>query len=133
MSTLFRSIWLRLVPDALLAYGQNTLALAGVFFITYNKPMGPQLSHIDRVIFSVVSSLLGFAGIAFVVYLIISGYTFLSAGSNKEAAIRARKSLMNAVLGLIICVSAWIFVDLIGQFMGISGFTNFSVCIVPPC
>lgn len=95
--------------------------------------MGPQLSHIDRVIFSVVSSLLGFAGIAFVVYLIISGYTFLSAGSNKEAAIRARKSLMNAVLGLIICVSAWIFVDLIGQFMGISGFTNFSVCIVPPC
>jgi len=68
-------------------------------------------------------------GIAVMVMFLIGGFQYLSAGGDKEATQRASKTLTFAIGGLILALSAWIILKLIGDFVGID-FTNiFQVCL----
>jgi hypothetical protein len=88
------------------------------------------LGQFDQVATSVVSALLGLVSIAFLVQLILSGYQLLSAGTNKEALVKARQSFLYAFLGLIVTVAAWVILSLVGNFLGVN-LRLFSICIDP--
>jgi ABC-type transport system involved in cytochrome bd biosynthesis fused ATPase/permease subunit len=90
------------------------------------------VSNLDTVISSLVASVIGLVGIAFIVMLVFSGYSYISAAGNKEALARAQHSFMNAFIGLIVTLAAWIIVNMASNFLGLN-LRNFSICITPGC
>ncbi len=82
-----------------------------------------QISDLEQVFSSVVSGALTLAGIAVLVMLVWGGYQFLMAGGDKEGAAKAQKTLTYAIAGLVLVLSAWIILNLLGNFLGV----NFSI------
>ncbi len=60
--------------------------------------------------------------------LLYGGYRYLSAGADKQATTLAQQTLTYALGGLIISLSAWVILGLIGTFLGIN-VTVFDICI----
>lgn len=89
--------------------------------------MPAKLSNLDSVFSSILNVALAGVGIGVVIMFIVGGYQFMMAGGDKEAAARARLTLTYAVIGLIVALSAWIILALLGNFLGIN-FTLFTVC-----
>ena len=85
--------------------------------------MPAKISDLETVFGSVVSVALSAAGIAVLVMLIVGGFKFLSAGGDKEATQKAGKTITYAIGGLVLVLSAWIILNLLGNFLGV----NFSV------
>ncbi len=90
-----------------------------------------QISGLETVFGTVISVALSLAGIAVLVMFVIGGFGFLTAGGDKEAAQKAQKTLTYAIAGLVLTVSAWIILKLIGQFLGVE-FTKFSLQLPSP-
>jgi len=68
------------------------------------------------------------AGIAVLVMLVWGGYQFLMAGGDKEGAAKAQKTLTYAIGGLILVLSAWIILNLLGNFLGVD-FSVFKITL----
>jgi len=50
---------------------------------------------------------LGFLGIVFLILILKGGFLFMISGGQKEKTEQARGSIVNAIIGLIIILSAW--------------------------
>lgn len=70
-----------------------------------------------------LSGIIGFmtivAGLWFMIQLITAGYGWISAGGDKHNIEMARDKIVNAVIGLIIVVVAWVIVGLLGKIIGL--------------
>jgi hypothetical protein len=82
---------------------------------------------------TVISSLIGFltilSGLWFLFQFIIAGYQWISSGGDKHNVQAAREKITNAILGLVIVISAWIIVGLLGKLMGLDILNPGSVLI----
>ena len=71
----------------------------------------------------VMSGIIGFmtiiAGLWFIFQFITAGYQWIGAGGDKNSLEQARNKMMNSVIGLIIIVSAWVIVGIIGRLLGL--------------
>lgn len=114
-----------------------------LFFLTllysYTLTLSPthaadpaSLSDLDSVFGSVLRVVLAGVGIAVTIMFVIGGYQFMMAGSDKDAAARAHLTLTYAVIGLILALSAWIILTLLGTFLGVN-FANFTICLPGGC
>jgi hypothetical protein len=90
--------------------------------------MPAQIGNLNDVFAALVRSLIGLVGIASFAMLLIGGFKFLSAGSDKDAAQKAQMTINYAVGGLIISLSAWLILNLIGIFLGVN-LNVFDICI----
>jgi len=91
--------------------------------------MGPaKISDLEVVFSKVISGALTLVGVAVLVMFIAGGLGYLMAGSDKEGAAKAQKTLTYAIAGLVLTLSAWIILNLVGSFLGIK-FDNFSICL----
>lgn len=90
--------------------------------------MPAQIGDLDQVFASVVSKALTLAGITALVMILVGGFKFLTAGGDKEATAKAGKTLSLAIGGLILTLSAWIILNLLGNFLGLD-FSFFSICL----
>ncbi len=93
--------------------------------------MPATIQNLETVFSSVVSGALTLAGIAVLVMLIVGGFGFLTAGGDKEGAAKAQKTLTYAIGGLVLVLSAWIILNLLGNFLGLN-FSMFSICLPGP-
>lgn len=70
-----------------------------------------------------ISSIIGFltivAGLYFMFQLITAGIAWVGSGGDKASVEAARSKIYNAILGLVIVVAAWVFVGIIGKFVGL--------------
>lgn len=57
---------------------------------------------------TIIALALSLLGIIFVVLIIVSGYQWMTAGGNEEAVKTARTRMVNAIIGLVIVLSAYI-------------------------
>ncbi|MDA3802718.1 MAG: Ig-like domain-containing protein [Patescibacteria group bacterium] len=65
---------------------------------------------------------LSFLGIIAVIIILYAGFLWMTSGGNEEKIARAKKILINAVIGLVIILSAWtIATYLINRISGITG------------
>lgn len=55
----------------------------------------------------VIAILLGFLGIVAVVLIIVAGFKWMTAGGDKGKIDEAKSLMQNAVIGLVIILSAW--------------------------
>lgn len=75
---------------------------------SYQAIAGPQNSSvISQKIGLIISYILGFLGVIFLILTIYSGFQWLTAGGNEETIKKARSRLINAVIGLAIILSAY--------------------------
>lgn len=65
----------------------------------------------------IIKFMLYFAGIVAVIMAIIGGYQIMTAGGNPTQALNGRKTLTNAIIGLIIVVLSYIIVSAVINFV----------------
>ncbi len=68
-----------------------------------------------------VKTLLGLISLIAVVVIVLGGYKYVTSQGNSEAAGQARKSITNAVVGLVISVLAYTIVTVVSNTVGSTG------------
>jgi hypothetical protein len=76
-----------------------------------NSGYGPggeqEVGNISYRLGELISYVLGFLGVVFLVLVVVSGIQWMTAGGNEEKVTKARNRLINASIGLAIIVSAY--------------------------
>jgi len=57
------------------------------------------------------------SGAIAVIFVIIGGFRYLTAGGNEEQATSGRKSVINALIGLIIIILSYVIVNAVASFL----------------
>lgn len=78
-----------------------------------------KISDLESVFGSVVGVVLAAVGVAVLVMFVIGGLKFLTAGGDKDATSKAQKTITYALAGLVLTVSAYIILSLLGKFFGV--------------
>ncbi len=90
-------------------------------YIPSDPNMG--INYYIRQLESILSNTIGFltilAGLFFLVYFIVAGITWITAGGDAKKAEDARSRMTNGVIGLVIVVASYSIVFIIGQVLGI--------------
>ena len=66
-----------------------------------------ETASISTVVGSVINVALSFLGIIFIILIIYSGYTWMTASGNEEQVKKSTKIITRAIIGLIITLSSW--------------------------
>lgn len=90
-------------------YGGTTGADIGV----------PTIQCLEPIFFNVVRAVMGLTGIALFILLLVSGFSYMTAGGDQKKLEQAKATLTNAIIGLVVMLSALIILRLIGAFTGI--------------
>lgn len=62
---------------------------------------------IDQVIQAVISTVLSFLGVGFLILMIYGGYVWMIARGNEQEVTKAKSIITNAIIGLIVVLSAY--------------------------
>ncbi len=68
---------------------------------------------VPELIARVVSMLLFITGGIAVLFLIIGGYWYITSGGNEEQAEKGKKTLVNAIIGVVIVVMSYVIVNVV--------------------
>tara|TARA_Y100000310_G_C20524828_1_gene735485 strand:+ start:298 stop:702 length:405 start_codon:yes stop_codon:yes gene_type:complete len=108
-----------------------------------DHPWAPEgkLSDINNILPNLITTVLAIAGVVFLIFLIIGGIQWMTAGGDQEAITKAKSRLTNAVIGIVIVFSAWAILNLVNYFFGINNTSssppsktcNYSYCKAPDC
>ena|SRR3989344_3537542 len=63
----------------------------------------------------VINVLLAVAGLVAVIFLIVGGFRYVTAGGNEEAAESGKKTITNAIIGIVIIVLAFVIVRVVSN------------------
>jgi len=85
---------------------------------------------IQYVVVDIVRRVLMFLGLVTVIIIIYAGYLWLTAGGNADQVNKAKKYLINAVIGVVIVLGAFVFTRLVVTMVGGNTFgcTSSSQC-----
>lgn len=78
---------------------------------------------------TIINLLLGFAGVGFFIYLLWGGVQWITAGGDKDGIDKARKKIINALVGIIIVFSAYVILYIIRVLFNVDliGFSLFKL------
>ncbi|MFW0862707.1 MAG: hypothetical protein ACKKL6_03955 [Candidatus Komeilibacteria bacterium] len=70
-------------------------------------------TDVENIVINFIQILLGFLGLVFVILIIWSGFQWMTAGGNSTAIDSAKKRIINAIIGLIIVLAAYVITDFV--------------------
>lgn len=73
---------------------------------------------LSELILGIIRYMLLFAGSIAVIFIIIGGYQYVTSGGNEEQAEKGRKTLVNAIIGIVVIVLAYVIVNVIANLVG---------------
>lgn len=73
---------------------------------------------LPELILAVIQLMLFFAGAIAVLFVIIGGFMYITAGGNEEQAEKGRKALTNAIIGIIIVIMSYAIIRVIENTVG---------------
>ncbi len=77
-------------------------------------PYNPSnLSDFGALINTIINFVTTFVGVVAILYLILAGFNYIMAGGNAKKAAAAKDGIINAILGIVIVIIAWILVQLV--------------------
>ena len=77
-------------------------------------PMGSfATGDLPGLIQRIIQILLIIGGVIAVIYLIVAGYQYITAGGNAEQAVAARTAILNAVIGIIVVFAAYLIITFV--------------------
>jgi glucose uptake protein GlcU len=62
---------------------------------------------------TIIPIILGFSGLIAMVYIIVGGYQIATAAGNEETVKNGRKTLTNAIIGLVIIILSYVIVTIV--------------------
>ncbi len=95
-----------------------------------NVPEGGDVATIQclEVLFTrVVTAVVELAGVLLFIMLLVGGFTFLFSGGDQKKLETARGTITNAIIGLVIIVSAYLILKTISTFTGIPDLLQFKI------
>src|SRR5207248_2195660 len=101
-----------------------SLSTVGVAYAQVTKPNVPNPvsgTSFGDILTAIINALLLFAGAVAVLFLIIGGFRYVVSAGNPEQVEAAKKTILYAILGLIVIFIAFVLVKLIQQYLGVSG------------
>lgn len=73
-----------------------------------NNPTGTgKFGDLGQAINTIFTFVIGLAGIIFVILFLVGGIQYLTSAGDAEAVKKAKALLINAIIGLVIVLSAW--------------------------
>lgn len=72
-------------------------------------------SSLTGFILRVINIALALAGLIAVLFLIIGGFRYITAGGNEEASSSAKKIILNAVIGIIVIILSFVVVRVVSN------------------
>lgn len=78
-------------------------------------------TSLSNLIVEVVRLLLLFAGGVAIVFVIIGGYYYITSGGNEETAEKGKKTLINAIIGIVVIVLAYAIINVIANLVSNPG------------
>jgi hypothetical protein len=104
-----------------LAYAQTTvgngLTNSGMTSLFGSTGLNSSQSLSDLIV-NVIRIMLLFAGAIAVFFVIVGGYQYIASGGNEETAEKGRKTLINAIIGIIVIVLAYAIINVIVNLVG---------------
>jgi len=91
-----------------------------------NFDITPPISgDLPTVIGDIVQLMFAFAGIVALIYLILGGYNYIMAGGNPEMQEAAKKTITNAIIGLVVIIISYLIIQFIlgPNGLNVSGIT----------
>lgn len=76
-------------------------------------------TQVNTLIGGIIGFLTILAALWFGTHIILAGFKWISAGGDKTALETARSEITNSLIGLIIVVSAWVVLGVLGQVLGL--------------
>lgn len=76
------------------------------------------IGSLEGLFSNLVTGIVSLAGVAVFVMILVSGFSFLFAGGDPKKLEQARGTFTNAVIGLVIIVTAYLILRIIGVFTG---------------
>lgn len=86
-----------------------------------------QITCLEPLFARAIGILVELAGIVFFIMLVVGGFRYLFSSGNPKATEAARGTITAAFLGLILVVSAYIILNLIAGFTGLTSLTTFRI------
>jgi hypothetical protein len=74
-------------------------------------------TSLARTIGGIVNTALSFLGIIFVILIILGGYQWMTAGGNEDQVSQAKSRIKNAIIGLVLVISAFAIWRLVDQYV----------------
>ena len=75
----------------------------------------PNQASASAIIITIINILLSIAGLLAVIFLIVGGFRYITAGGNEETAEAAKKTITNAIIGIVIVILAFVIVRVISN------------------
>lgn len=116
----------------LLSLALPSLSLAQTATMTSNPNPGPldrlknvaegpygsvDETSVATIVGTIARVIMSLLGIVFVILIIVSGYQWMTAGGNDEELKKAKQRMTNAVIGLVIVLSAWAIWSFVNTFL----------------
>jgi hypothetical protein len=73
--------------------------------------------YLTQIVLNVIDILIQIAGYAAIVFIIIGGFRYLTSAGSPNAMTAARKTILNAIIGLLIAIFAVTIVNLVGAIL----------------
>lgn len=93
------------------------------------KQEAATISCLEPLFENVATAVTSFVGVVLFIVLIVSGFTYLTAGADPKKMEKAKGSLSGALLGLVIVALAYLIIQFISEFTGVNSIKNFNVDI----
>lgn len=78
-----------------------------------------QKKFFGRVVLNIVEDLLQIAAYVTVAFVIIGGFKFMTSAGAPDQAAKARKTILNAVIGLVVAMASIGLVNFVGGYLGL--------------
>ncbi|MDD2257750.1 MAG: pilin [Patescibacteria group bacterium] len=80
-----------------------------------------QTTSLAFIIATIIQVLLGFLGVIFLILTIVSGFKWMTAQGNDDEVKKAKKTLTNAVIGLVVVLAAYIITSTLFRILPFGG------------
>lgn len=72
-------------------------------------------ANASEILVRIINILLAVAGLIAVVFLIVGGFRYITAGGNEETAEAAKKTITNSIIGIVIILLSFVIVRVISN------------------
>lgn len=80
---------------------------------SFDRTVFDNADNIPELIAVIVRILLLVVGAIAVLFVIVGGFQYLTSGGNEENAEKGKKTLINAVIGLVMVILAWVIINVV--------------------
>lgn len=99
-------------------------AMAALQGVTDPTAGGTGFSNLSTSINTIFNFVIVLAAIIFVIFFLVGGIQYLTAAGNEEATGKAKRLLVDAIIGLVIVLAAWAVGNFILDRLGVSVSTS---------